>query len=859
MKTVIFVLMLILVGLSKNSIAAQIETEIDSLIASLETDEKEYVISRNDQGLFQSINRNNNISFTYSSNGFIAQNASQKVFVFQSSDTNIISPEEMFKTSSEWKISLTVKSLNNESVSFTGGNMQAEGNKCSITSDKLRVNYQNTKEGMRQDFIIPEKISTSDKLTLELEIETDLKYAINSEAIIFTNTSGEVTMKYSSLKVFDANGTILNASFKKVSDYSFIISVDDAGAVYPITIDPISTSPTWTSAGNQTSSGFGFSVASAGDVNGDGYGDVIVGAPFYDNGQIDEGRAFVFHGSASGLLSAVKWTAESNQNDAHFGWSVSSAGDVNGDGYGDVIVGADQFQGTTGFVGRIYIYYGSANGLVATPSKIMDGNQPNARFGYSVASAGDVNNDGFSDVVIGAPLYDNGQIDEGKIFVCYGSNNGPSIVNMTGESNIANAFFGCVASTAGDVNNDGYDDIIVGAMTYKDSPNYISQGKAFVYHGSSTGLSTIPSWKMENQYTWFTYIGISVASAGDVNNDGYDDVIVGATGFDNFEQGSFNDEGKCYVYYGSLTGLSPTVSWTAEGFQSFARFGNSVASAGDINNDGYDDVIIGSYMSDYGQTDEGSAALYFGATSGLTFPAYKVFESNQAQATYGNSVASAGDVNNDGYDDLIIGAYLYNNGSTTGKTFVYHGASGGPKVLTMKNFIQGLYNPSLNNTKTDSIYVFLRTASPPFAIVDSAKAYINANGVGVYTFVNNVVNNVNYYIEVKHRNSISIWSKTPQSFTNNLKTYNFNTAAIQAYGNNMISVDDSPVAYAMFSGDVNQDQTIELEDELIVHNHTICFSNESKTDLNGDSITDISDVLIVYNNSIKFVAVMSPK
>jgi hypothetical protein len=102
----------------------------------------------------------------------------------------------------------------------------------------------------------------------------------------------------------------------------------------------LNASPLWTAESNQVYAHFGISVASAGDVNGDGYSDVVVGATNYDNGQTGEGRAYVYHGSPTGLSTSSSWTAESNQTSAYFGISVASAGDVNGDGYSDIIVGA---------------------------------------------------------------------------------------------------------------------------------------------------------------------------------------------------------------------------------------------------------------------------------------------------------------------------------------------------------------------------------------------------------------------------------------------------------------------------------------------------------------------------------------
>ncbi|MDM7913779.1 MAG: integrin alpha [Candidatus Eisenbacteria bacterium] len=165
-------------------------------------------------------------------------------------------------------------------------------------------------------------------------------------------------------------------------------------------------------------------MAGAGDVNGDGFSDVIVGAFLYGNGEAGEGRAFVYHGSPAGLGLTAAWTAESDQVGARFGSSVASAGDVNGDGFSDVIVGAYLYTNGQSDEGRVYAYQGSAAGLATTPAWTAESNQASAKMGISVAAAGDVNGDGFSDVIAGARDYDNGQTDEGRSFVYYG-NGGP--------------------------------------------------------------------------------------------------------------------------------------------------------------------------------------------------------------------------------------------------------------------------------------------------------------------------------------------------------------------------------------------------------------------------------------------------
>jgi hypothetical protein len=432
--------------------------------------------------------------------------------------------------------------------------------------------------------------------------------------------------------------------------------------------DPRINPPGWVAESDQAHSDFGDSVAIAGDVNGDGYDDVIVGAYRYDNGQLDEGRAFAYYGSAGGPSAVPDWTAESDQPSSQFGYSVAGAGDVNGDGYDDVIVGGPSFNNGQEYEGRAFAFYGSAAGLNAIPNWTAEPDRRAAFFGGSVATVGDVNGDGYDDVIVGAAGYDNGEFDEGRAFAYYGSAAGLSATpNWTAESDKAFSSFGGSVAGAGDVNGDGYSEVIVGAALYNNGQ--LRQGKAFAYYGSGTGLSAAPNWTAEPNRER-TNFGVSVAGAGDVNGDGFDEVIVGDNGYN---AGQLRP-GKAFAYYGSAAGLSATPNWNAESDQQDANFGFSVAGAGDMRGDGFDDVIIGAYSYDNGQIDEGRAFSYCGSAAGLRRRACSISESNQASSQFGRSVAGAGDVTGDGYDDVIVGAPAYDNGQEReGRAYAYFG------------------------------------------------------------------------------------------------------------------------------------------------------------------------------------------
>jgi hypothetical protein len=596
--------------------------------------------------------------------------------------------------------------------------------------------YENKPEGVEQGFVINNKPAAAagangheEVVIISRPIENIvLKSSVFNQGIELLTRDGAPVLTYSQLKVMDARGRIL-ASRMEIQGRQIMLAYSDQSAVYPVTIDPLFTTASWTGDGGQNGSGYGWSVASAGDINNDGYGDVIIGAYMYDNSHIDAGKVYLYLGSKNGLASTPAWTQEGTMDQENYGYSVASAGDVNGDGYSDVIIGAPHysngqnyegavflfFGSSTGLydsgwsvesnqtdaclgysvacagdvnddgcsdvivsapwynngysaAGRVFVYQGSASGLSGSPAWTWDGDRASELFGYSVAGAGDVNGDGYSDVIIGADMYTNGQASEGAAFVFLGSSTGLNTGgwNWKMESNQANADYGYCVASAGDVNGDGYSDIIVGAVNY-DSGN----GKAFVYWGSSTGVSGAAPWTYEGNAEDFGY---SVGSAGDVNGDGYSDIVVGASSY----SGGIYAGGKAYVFYGSASGLSLTPSWTVVGKLSWGLLGCSVACAGDVNGDGYSDVIIGAFGSAGQGNPNGQAYIYYGYPSGLTNTASWSAENNQAGSNLGYSVAAAGDVNGDGYGDVIIGAPYFDNGLTDqGRVYIYHGSASG--------------------------------------------------------------------------------------------------------------------------------------------------------------------------------------
>ena len=185
--------------------------------------------------------------------------------------------------------------------------------------------------------------------------------------------------------------------------------------------------------------------------------------------------------------------------------------------------------------------------------------------------------------------------------------------------------------------------------------------------------------------------------------------------------------------------------------------------------------------------------------------------------------------------------------------------SSSAKTLTLNAFIEGFYDEFTNSMVPDTMTVYLRNTTSPFAVIDNAKALLNSSGQGIYTF-SNAFNDAPYYIQLQHRNSIETWSNSPgQMFSGNSLTYNFTNAQSKAYGNNQISIDGSPLLYGIYSGDVDQSGAVNLTDMVNVNNDAGNFLNGyTVTDVNGDNVVELSDLLLTYNNSANFVLVISP-
>ena len=534
---------------------------------------------------------------------------------------------------------------------------------------RMTLEYLHDIHGLRQNFIVHERPEGNGAFQLVLNINGDLRAeALGLSGLAFTDPAGELRFRYEGLMVWDACGKVLEACIQPLANdpTRLVISVDDLDATYPMTVDPVATSASTVVTQAQAGAQFGFSVRSAGDLNGDGYSDVVVGAPEFSQGQLNEGAVFLYYGGPNGISTTPNVVLEMDQPDSDFGWSVGHAGDVNGDGFSDLIVGAQTWDVSPSDVdmGAAFLYYGSATGIGTTPDLVLGpeaGSVAPQYFGYCVTGAGDLNADGFSEVAIGSNLARYGQFNEGAVWVYPGSVSG---LNATAryrlERNQAAAQFGLSVAPAGDINGDGFDDLVVGSHRFDLAcANPCDDGAVFIYHGQA-GANFLGPRSVLNGTPVLTFntagistqTGWAVAGAGDVNGDGYSDVVIGDWR-DNI--GAQAQEGVAFVYHGSAIGLSTVPATIIQNNQAGSWLGRSVSSAGDINGDGYADVVVGAVLYNAGISAQGAAYIHLGGPGGISATPFLLIAGGVAGTGLGESVAVAGDVNGDGYSDLILG------------------------------------------------------------------------------------------------------------------------------------------------------------------------------------------------------------
>ncbi len=534
-----------------------------------------------------------------------------------------------------------------------------------------------------------------------------------------TNIALPAASRTISITINDGDGGTSDAA-------SVIINL--IGATPSLTLSSLDGSIGFRIDGDRNGDRSGISVSSAGDINGDGFDDFLIGALTADPSGNASGETYLILGKASGFSAVIDPSTLDGTNGFKLfgidafdvsGGSVSSAGDVNGDGFDDIIIGsrgADPSANSS--AGESYVIFGKAaefgassslSSLDGTSGFRLDGIDADDLSGASVSSAGDVNGDGFDDIIIGAREADpSANSSAGESYIVFGKAAGfgasfnLSALDGTNGFRLdgidADDLSGASVSSAGDVNGDGFDDIIIGASGADPSANS-SAGESYVIFGKAAGFGASINLSSLDGTNGFRLDGIdaddlsgtSVSSAGDVNGDGFDDIIIGASGADPSANSS---AGESYIVFGKAAGFGASLNLSAldgtngfrlDGIDADDLSGTSVSSAGDVNGDGFGDIIIGAGGADNpGDSSAGESYVVLGKATGFgaSFNLSALDGTNgfrldgiDADDLSGTSVSSAGDVNGDGFDDIIIGAYDAEppGGSQRGESYVVFG------------------------------------------------------------------------------------------------------------------------------------------------------------------------------------------
>lgn len=433
--------------------------------------------------------------------------------------------------------------------------------------------------------------------------------------------------------------------------------------------------PDLTLMGKAAQAQFGAQLNAQVDLNKDGYRDLIVGNP---GGPDFRGSIDVFYGSKKGPSKTAGFHYEGPMAWAQVGYSPQAV-DVNGDGWPDLVVGADNYSGAQQYAGAVMVFLGSSAGFPAQPTQIIEGPSTNSFFGLSVKSLGDFNADGYADVVVNA-MGANGSL--GQLTVYEGS---PSGLKTTPVNTLNGAppwiYFGRVIDT-GDVDGDGIVDLLVG----KTSPTGGIPGMVNIYRGTRTGYAS-SAWQTllpveQDDGDWFAD---TVTFLGDVDGDGFGDVGVSAPR----HVLDLVSGGIITVYYGAAGG--PGASGRTQIVRAsggLTYFGSPVLGARDMNGDGYADLVVGTpaYARPFLDTDPfpGQVWVYGGSATGLrTDRIYKLNGTPGSRDELGTSLEAA-DLNGDGRLDLVAGSSQYTGTlAAQGRVQIFAGtAKTSPKPAT---------------------------------------------------------------------------------------------------------------------------------------------------------------------------------
>jgi hypothetical protein len=413
-----------------------------------------------------------------------------------------------------------------------------------------------------------------------------------------------------------------------------------------------------------TTGSFGNWCWADGDVNGDGFNDLLITAPNYpDNVDPKDGRAYLYYGGTNMSSAGADKTFDPENAGDWLGDNSGMFADINNDNFDDVIIGARYYG--SGDEGRVYVYYGGVD-MDLTPDIYLDlpsGEGTNASLGRGGLSAGDLNNDGYIDVVASAIRYPNGT-KLGRVYLWYGPLASNTVVDKTFSSESDSYCFGAILSARGDVNGDNCDDLLIAHRYY---PNNTGVGRAYLYWGAKgTAMDTTADVIFDCPDSGANEFGSS-ADLFDIDNDGCAEVIIGARRY----PGDGSSKGRVYLYWGKTSGFDDTVGLTFTGEGSAASLGGDFIHGGYADDDQYGDLLITAF--NYPDNNRQSRAyLYYGSTQGGMDNVCDHIFTGEANG-FDAYRAALSDLNNDGYGDVVLAGAGYPGLTYQGRCLLWYG------------------------------------------------------------------------------------------------------------------------------------------------------------------------------------------
>lgn len=402
-------------------------------------------------------------------------------------------------------------------------------------------------------------------------------------------------------------------------------------------------------SGNVGGDEFGASLRGVGDLNNDGFEDFAVGAPGQDSFGSEAGRVYVYFGRAQNFKEIPDITLGAGNGGDHFGAAVAGIGRFNNDAYDDLAVGAPDSDAGGAGQGRVHLYFGGPSTTSLTTGPILSGQQGGDHFGFALDGGFDFNNDGLMDLAVGSPDHPSVGLQSGEVRIYFGATSVTPAGNVVLQGEQAQDWFGAAVRRAGDVNKDGFDDLVVGAP----QPFAANAGRAYVILGRS---DPVPPTRLtlSGEFGGDRF-GTAVAGGGDLDQDGFDDVAIGAPKQD----AAKSQNGAIYIFRGGSP-MNAQFDAKVGGRESGDEMGSSVSISGDWNQDGRSDLLGGAPLSDDGGNQAGEVNLWLGSTpldtgSREVYLGPRLLPGFAANDGFGAAVDFV-DYNGDGYAEALGGA-----------------------------------------------------------------------------------------------------------------------------------------------------------------------------------------------------------